>query len=115
MRGRSWKRRLTRSDQKRGKAQSVLSCTQQRGGIVNSDEFFREVSDRAVFTRVVQAETRLKWVEERMGGEKVEAAQVMPLLRNLAMKEGTEYFGVDRFFFRPMRLQHVCIKIELLQ
>ena len=48
--------------------------------------------------RAVQAETRLKWVEERMGGEKVEAAQVMPLLRNLAMKERTEYFGVERGF-----------------
>ena len=55
-----------------------------------------------MFTRMVGAETRLKWVEERMGGEKVEAAHVMLLLRNLAMKEVAEYFGTERvlvFFF----------------
>lgn len=72
-----------------------------------------------MFTRMVGAETRLKWVEERMGGEKVEAAHVMLLLRNLAMKEVAEYFGTGRvfcfrFYFRSMILQHICIKIELL-
>lgn len=51
-----------------------------------------------MFTRMVGAETRLKWVEERMGGEKVEAAHVMLLLRNLAMKEVAEYFGTGRVF-----------------
>lgn len=36
---------------------------------------------------------------EWTGGEKGEAAQEMPLLRNLAIKEGMEYFGVERVVF----------------
>ena len=74
--------------------------------------------------RAMWEETRQRWVEELMGGEKVEAGQVVPLLRNLAMKERTEYFGVGRglflffvfvFVFRSMILQHIYIKIDLFQ
>lgn len=53
---------------------------------------------------MVGAETRLKWVEECRGGENMEAAHVMPLLRNSAVREVAEYFGIERvwvfvFFF----------------
>lgn len=51
------------------------------------------VRDRRVFSH--QSEAAAK----RMGGEKGEAAQVMPLLRNLAIKEGMEYLGVERVVF----------------
>lgn len=34
-----------------------------------------------------------------MGGEKVEGARVMPLLKYVAMKEKKVYFGVESCFF----------------
>lgn len=59
-----------------------------------------EVRDREVFIGVVRAETKLRWDEEQMGGEKMEIAQEMPFfLMNRAMKEGTVYFGVERVVF----------------
>ena len=69
-----------------------------------------------MFLRLVQAETRLQWVEEQMGGEKVEAEQVMVLMKNMAMKEGAVYFGAERgVVFRSMIMQHIGTKIEIIQ
>lgn len=50
----------------------------------------------------------------------MEAAHVMPLLRNSAVREVAEYFGIERvwvfffFFFKIHDMQHICIKIEPL-